>query len=462
MNILLISPFEQPIGLTYIAAYIREKIEGLNVKIIDAPALGYNDQDIENVIKEFKPTIVGTTASTPMVTKAINYLKIAKKIDKKILTVIGGIHATVMPEDTLKNKAVDIVVRNEGEETFTELINNINSYENIEGISYRKKGNIINNKNRKLIQDFNILPKPAWDLLPIDRYIYGPLKIKFINILTSKGCKGACNYCIHSKRLLGNNFRAKSPNKVVNEIIYLNKTYGIKYFRIVDDNFTYDKKRVMQFCRLINKKKLKIFIDFPNGTRADTVDYEMLKALKEAGCIMIAFGIESGNQGIVYKIGKGIHLDVVRKAVSDSKRAGINVAGFFMLGKLGENANTMQETINFAKELNCEHSSFSIATPYPGTIMWDVIKIKKGRILFKSWDEYSIFNKPTYELENVNKELINKYFKKANKDYYLRPLFILKLIKRILLPRNIIELNENLLTIKSSILIIKNSIRDKI
>ena len=446
MKVCLISPWEQPLGLASIATCIKDIAE---TKIIDLPALKWDIDDIKKFLTDYKPEIIGFTSMTQNFPQMIKIAKMTKKILPKSLIVFGGIHATVRPQDPLKYKFVDLVVRDEGEITFKEIIKTIKAkkdYKKIKGISYKIKNKIINNEKRELINNLNKLPEIDRSFLPMN-YRYGKFKIPYAHIITSKGCKGRCLFCIHSKKLQGEGFRTRSAINVYNEIKNIHDKYNIEFFRIIDDNLTYDRERIIKLCNLITKNKLKIYWDLPNGTRADTVDLELLKKMKKAGCFCIHYGIESGNQQIVYKMGKGTTLKQVEDAIKNTKKAGIRTGGFFMLGNLYENESTIRDTINFSKKLNCDHTTFYVCTPYPGTILWDIIE-KKGKHLFgNKWELYNVNGDPSLSIGDIDYKLIKKYYSKAFKEFYLRPKTVISLAKRILFPINKIDFLYNLDTL---------------
>jgi len=432
MKVLLIETWGYPLGLTYLAAVLEKK--NIDVKIFDM-CLKKNDRSqLIAEIKDYSPDLVGITSVTPTFPQALGIARVTKEALSQAMVVLGGIHVTVRPEDALSHREVDFVIRGEGEYTILELVEALGgerSYREIKGLSYKRKGKIIHNPSRPLNQDLDSLPFPARHLLNPDDYTLFFWKERFTSLGTSIGCKGACTFCIHSKRLLGPGFRANSPDYVVREIEEVHNQLGIRYFRIIDDNFTFDRNRVLKICDLLKEKSLDIFWDMPNGTRTDTIDKELMQRMYRAGCFNVDFGIESGDKTVLKKMGKGVSLNTMRQAVRDAKACGLIVGGYFMFGNLGDNRERMNKTIQFAKELNCHHVSFSLCTPYPGTVLWDRVE-KEGRWLNRdNWAEATIFGKPTFELGEVTEELLSGYRKYALRKYYLRFGYLFSLFKRL-------------------------------
>jgi anaerobic magnesium-protoporphyrin IX monomethyl ester cyclase len=252
---------------------------------------------------------------------------------------------------------------------------------------------------------------------------------KFANSLTSRGCPGMCIYC--NKLIFGHNVRMRSAKNIIEEIKYLNNKYNYSEFHIVDDLFTQDRNRVLEFCRLLKANNLKIKWKLGNGVRVGSVDFELLKIMKDAGLYSLSFGIESGNQKILNNMKKGQTIEMCRNAVIWANKVGLTTVGFFMIGNLGEDESTIQDTINFAKSLPLDIAQFSILVPFPGTPIRAIIE-KEGEILEKDWSKYdNIEGKALFEHNHLNKELMERMHKQAYNEFYMRPKFILSKIFKI-------------------------------
>ena len=422
-----ISTILPPLGLACIAAALKkEKIE---VKILDINALNLSMEETISYIGGYKPDIAGLTAATPTINECFNIAEAAKKANPKIKAVIGGPHPTALPEESIKKDFIDFVVIGEGEETMLELAREIKNgkkdFKKIRGLVFKDRGKIIKNAARERIKDLDALPFPAFELLPLDRYISASSKYKrFITILTSRGCPGQCNYC--NKLIFGNACNMRSAENIIGEIEFLMKRYGYREFHIVDDLFTINRKRIVDFCNFVLEKNIRIKWKCGNGVRVGTVDLELLRLMKKAGCYSLSYGIESGNQKILNNIRKGQALQQCINAVRWTKQAGIECVGFFMLGNLGEDEKTMQETIDFAKSLELDIAQFSILIPFPGTPIRQIIE-KEGKIFESNWENYdNLEGKAIFEHGGLKREIMERMHKKAYKEFYMRPKYMLK------------------------------------
>ena len=410
-----------PLSLPLIAAPLLK--EGYDVKIID---LDLSDQNLKDQIQKFNPDYVGITGSTPLFYEIIRISKIVKEIDQSIKIIVGGVHATIVPYDFLNSNLVDIVAYGEADFTLLEILKS-KKLEDVKGIYFKKDKKIIKTPPRELIKNLDILPFPSWELIDVKKYKSSYLSSKKNPVgpmETSRGCVFGCVYC--NKDIFGRMFRSKTYKRVVDEFEYtLNQ--GFKEIHICDDGFSTDMERAKKICDEIIKRKLDFSWSLFNGIRVDKIDDELAEKLKKAGCYQIAFGIESGNQDILNKIQKGVTLEQVRQAIKISKKAGLETFGFFMFGLPGETEKTMQDTINFAKELDMDLSKFDITIPYPGTKLYNDLE-KEGKILSKNWSDYIVHqdNKELFKHSNLSFATIHKYYKKSFRSYYLRPSYIYK------------------------------------
>jgi radical SAM superfamily enzyme YgiQ (UPF0313 family) len=439
MEIMLVNPpfkatFPQPpLGLVFIAS-VLEKI-GYNVSIIDAQALKIDENEVAE--RAAKADIVGITSMTITFNSAVNVAKAIKKINNSCFIIMGGSHVTVLPEKTLADvKEVDAIVIGEGEKTIAELINAIDKKENFEkilGISYRKEGKIITNPPRSTVENLDDLPMPAFHLLPIKNYRpYPPhgKKLPYMAIMTSRGCPYRCTFCF--KSIFGRRFITKSSKNVIEEIKALIEKFGVKELLFYDDSFTFNKNRTLELCDEIIKNNLKII--WSCETRVNLVDKELLEKMKEAGCYIISYGVESGDQTILNNLKKDITIEQAKEAFKLTKEADILTVAYFMIGSPGDSNETIRKTIDFAKELDADFAQFSICTPFPGSELFDNLT-QKG-IKIEDWDKASYVtskgkSKPIILTDNLNEEEIKKWYSKAYKEFYFRPKYWLKTILRI-------------------------------
>jgi len=296
--------------------------------------------------------------------------------------VLGGPHATVYPQRVMnESPVIDYVVRGEGEETFLALVQALDAggkdVGTIQGLTFRLRGEIISTPDRALIQDLDSLPFPARHLFELGRYgLCTPEGQPMFTLLSSRGCPYNCAYCF--KGIVGRTYRQRSPDNILSEIRQVIEQYGARNFYFIDDLFTIDLRRLHLIADQLITEKLDI--RWQCLGRVDRVNAEVLRKMYLAGCRRIHYGIESGNQGILQRIGKGIQLEQVRKAVRWAKEAGLQVKGYFMLGLPGDTEQTMQQTVDLAIELDLDEAMFSLTTPFPGTRLWEELVQKRPGI----------------------------------------------------------------------------------
>ncbi len=421
-----ITPIFPPLGLAYIAAVLKKN--DIEVRILEANAYNLNHSQIGNHIKEYSPDLVGITSTTSLIEEAH---EIAMLCPKEIIVVIGGIHASSMPQETLeKFRRFDYLVRGEGEFTMLELAQK-KAVSKIRGLSYKKNKEIIHNPDRELNNNLDELPFPARELLPMDKYFSAGAKQNPSDyILSSRGCPYQCIFCadhlVHGKK-----FRFRSPENIMEEVEEIYRR-GARDWDFVDDNFTLIAERVERFCDLMIEKGLnkKMSWRCSNGIRVDRITPELLRKMKKSGCYMVSLGIESGNGAILEKMKKSINLEKVRQAVKWCRKAGIETRGLFMFGNLGENKKTMRDTINFSKSLDLDTATFHITIPFPNTDYWKII-IKEGEIYPKNYRDYIAYGNVIFQHGELDEKTMMEMQKKAYKEFYFRPRIFINSIKNL-------------------------------
>ena len=420
---------QPPLGLAYLAAV--SKMEGVDVKIIDAHAERLSLKEITGRILEYKPELLGITMSTPVFDLSVKISKAVKR-EISVFILVGGPHPSTLPEETLGSGAIDVVCRGEGEETLAEVFDYFlkeKPLEKILGISFLNKGESVSTPDRPPIKNLDDLPFPCWDGFPLDRYFSPARKMRLsLPIMTSRGCPAKCYFCY--KGIFGSQYRFRSPRNVVNEIVYLKNRYHLQEFSIIDDNFSLLNKRSEEICNLIIERRLNLPWSLPNGIRASPLSENLFRLMKKSGCYRVFVGVETGDEQVLKSINKGISLKEVEEAVRLARKAGLEVGTFFMIGNLGEDAETIDKTIAFSLHLNPDFSQFTIATPYPGTVFYETIK-REGKFLFEKWGELGTYEKAVFEHGNLTADLINRKFREAYRKFYLRPNFIIRKIKGI-------------------------------
>lgn len=410
-----------PLGLAYIAAVLEKN--NISVTILDCAARDMDFQDLSKSLNGNDCVVVGITSTTPTISEALKTAKISdNELDAK--TVLGGPHPTFTHKQLLKeNRFVDYVVRGEGEKTFLELSRKVISGEEIEGvngINYRKDGEIIVNPDREFIEDLDDLPFPARHLLPNEKYQLFNINMPLTSMTTSRGCPMQCQFCA-SSAMHGNQMRRRSPGDVVKEMEYVRENYGIENVAFMDDTFTLFPDWIKKFTDLINEKNLQI--GWGCTARADRLDRNILSQMKEAGCHTLFFGVESGVQDILDNIQKGMEVDEVKKAFKLSRELDIRTIASLALGLPGETRETAEKTIEFVKDIKPDYALFSIATPYPGTGFYEDAK-KNDLIETDDWSKYNLFSS-IIDTE-LGVEGTKELQKSAFREFYLRPRYILR------------------------------------
>ena len=446
MNIVLINPpFGQyggleghggrqvPISLCYLAGYGREQNPDVEFRIIDADAEGLSHDETVARVLEDEPILIGITANTCVFDSVISLVGHLKKALPDTPVILGGHHPSALPEQSLIEANADLVSFGEGEITFDEVIGELRSgnreWSKVDGIVWRNEdGEPVRNGPRALIADLDILPFPARDL--IDNELYYPAPTKRVRggpntmLVSSRGCPYNCGFC-SAATIWTRAIRSRSPANLVAEIKQCIDLWGIHSFNFTDELFTVKKPRVLDICRTIVDAKLDI--SWVCSARAHHLDSETLEAMKAAGCREISFGIESGNEEILEKIDKALKLDEARRVVNLTKKAGIKTHASYIMGYLGETESTLRDTLRFSKELNTSIAAFFIASPLPGTPFYHEA-IEKGYVRPDvKWISYSpLSNKESVvEMPDLPVATIRKWHRKAIREYYLRPRYIL-------------------------------------
>lgn len=406
------------LGIGYLAASLRKRDIGCSIVDLRLPHRTIND--ILSYIKEFKPILVGITAFTNEVTAAGKIARLIKDQFSRLPIILGGPHASSIPIDSLKEfSGVDIVCIGEGEETVVELTHNFlqgnADFGAIKGIAFKKDDEIIINPARETTSDIDQLPFPAWDLFELEYYN------RIFMISSSRGCPYACYFC--NPGYLGGRTRARGYIQIADELEKDVKDFDARHFQFADATLSLLGEEIYRLCDEIVKRRLNKLISWNCETRADSVNAELLKKLKKAGCRWIAYGAETGSGYILQDIiGKKETMEDIIKAVRLTKKIGIKARCFFILGHYTETVDTIKETIQFALELNPDALSFGLLVPNPGTRLRELAEKGLGgmRILNNNWQNYNQFNYDCFELENLPLSELKKWQAKAYFTFYSR------------------------------------------
>jgi len=427
-----------PLGFMYMAGLLEK--DAFKVKILDCPLyynlrkkidkntvkIGLFSEQIEREIRDFQPDIVGVNCSFTMFEQdSFEIIDLVKKINNKIIVVVGGSHASSNTNHVMRNKNIDLAVVGEGELTMLEIAQKFRDkkrLDNINGTALIKSGKLIINKPRELIQNLDTL-EPSWHLLDFKKYFEHPdnyqvtMRSPSVNIVTSRGCPGNCKFCsVHT--VWGRKWRAMSPEKVLSQIELLYKKYGIRHFRFNDDNMTLDKKRILKICRGIISKKLDIRWDTPSGVAMWTLDEEVLTAMKNSGYYRISLGIESGCENTLKYIGKAVDLEKANRLINYCHKIRLWVASFFIIGFPYEGPEEIKETVSFIINSKINFPFIFVAQPYPGTEMYQDF-LKEG-LLERGFKETSTFVHTRYKSKYFSASQLNLIRAGTYKKFYLK------------------------------------------
>ncbi|MBC7326647.1 radical SAM protein [bacterium] len=409
-----------PIDLAYIAAVLEQ--EGVECRIKDYPVEGKGWSALERDLEIFSPDILIVSVTTPTFELDMKACEIAKKLNPSIITAAKGGHITVLDEEALKKHPyLDIALRGEVEETVKELAQGY-QLDKIEGITFRSNGRIIRNPDRKFIEDLDSLPFPARHLLDNSLYKRPDTNEPQTTIQTNRGCPGQCVFCLAGK-LSGRKLRLRSPKNIVDEIEECINKFNIRNFFFRADTFTWNKEWVIEICKEILRRNLNI--KWVCNSRVDTLDEERLRWMKASGCWLISLGIESGSQRILNLMGKAITKEDAKRAVELCKKYKIKSYAFYLFGLPWEREIDVFETIKFALELDSDYAEFHLAVPFPGTVLYDIVREKnliEGD--FQGYD-HSI---PIARTFYISREELLRWRRKAIFRFYLRPRYIFRTI----------------------------------
>lgn len=401
-------------------------------------------ESISQLLDRLPFDVVGISSPTPLIEHAWEAAREAKK--HNTVTILGGPHLTLMPDESMQHPEVDLVVRGEAEDTIIEIMHALEQdagtpdengtrrfshagWKHIQGLSWRDaEGKVRHNIDRPLNYNLDSIPMPAHHLFKIERYTnLQPLTdgldahARAYTIVTSRGCPYKCSYC--SKPVTGDTWRGRSVENVIAEWKMLVNDLHATEIGITDDIWNLKLPRAKELCRALIREKLNhVPWVTVHGMKVNHTDAELFQLMKEAGCKRVGFGVESGDENILKNVvRKSQTLDQVRAAFKNAKRAGLQTMGFFIFGMPHETAETMDATIRLAIELDPDLANFMIASPYPGTELWELVK-REGVLFSHTWDDYAIHSdKAHFEVGELTADLVERKWHEAYRRFYLRP-----------------------------------------
>jgi radical SAM superfamily enzyme YgiQ (UPF0313 family) len=390
----------------------------------DYPVENGTWQEVEKDIRDFRPDMLIIYTTITSVKHDLRTCSIAKEINPDIVTIAKGGDTTIQPVERLQMcEQLDIAIVGEPELTVLEIAQG-RELKDIKGICYRENGKIQRNPGRPFIEDLDILPFPSRHLLDQSRYIRPDTGEIQTTIQTGRGCPAKCIYCLSSV-VTGTKLRLRSPENVVDELEHCVKDYNIRNFFFRADTFSWDKEWVIRVCREILDRNLDIH--WVANNRVNAIDEERLVWMKKAGCWLVSFGIESGNQEILDKTRKGITLEESREALRLAKKCGLKTFLTFMIGMPWEDRKTIMETLDFARELDGDFFEVILPFPFPGTSYHEIAK-RDGLILDGAYDKMYDHFKPVVRTYHISAKELEELKKKSFWYLYARPQYIKKII----------------------------------
>ncbi|MHC4739103.1 MAG: B12-binding domain-containing radical SAM protein [Planctomycetota bacterium] len=416
-----------PLGLLYIASVLRDA--GHEIGFFDEGAKSKTGLSLLDYTAKFKPDACGIAAYTTNISETFKKISLIKKQIHECIMIIGGPHATVLPERTLDEcEDIDYLVCGEGENTTKELLDTLQNNGDVlsvDGLYLRANDKIQKTPPRELIKDLDSIPFPMYELIDNFQYVFDSLKVgeKLATLMTSRGCPYDCTFCA-AKAVWRGSFRRRSPENVVQEIKLLVDRYGYNELYFMDDLFAVNKRWLDNFYIL--KQENSINVPWKCLGRVDLLAYEDYEEMADSGCYLIQFGVESGDNEILEDINKKITTLQITEAFSQARLAGLNTYAFFIIGHRLDTYETILKTIYFAKKLCPDFLSFFCLVPFPGTKLYDLIpgesKYDWSRLMYSDWGR----NLPPIQISSVDSKDLLAFEQQAYAKVYLSMSYVLK------------------------------------
>ncbi len=378
-------------------------------------------------LKEYRPDLIAFTFHTPQADQAAALAALARQEDPSVEIVGGGVHATALPEETLRQSVYDALVLGEGEVPFEKILAG-EDLSSIPGVACQEDGRIHTNLLPPLISDLDDLPMPDYEVFDLPRYRVRKRLWKnaaIASIETSRGCPYNCSFCV-SNLVFGNKFRSKSPERVREEFERLHRL-GFREVLIQDDDFTVDQERAVGIFESLIASGLKMDFELSNGVRTERLTRDFLKTARRAGCYRLRIGIESGSPEVLKKVEKNLDLERLPKVIADAHAIGLEVIALFILGLPGETTETFRETLRFASTCGADMARLALFTPYPGSMIYEEW-LAEGRLLPASHSDYLMhqLEKPLYRHPTMSHPELVQCYHAFYRNFYLRPGYILR------------------------------------
>ena len=422
-----------PHGLMYLASYLRSQKPGLEIKIFDQMIDRLSEENLAAQLKSFTPDLVGIHAMH-FQAKSMHRIAALAKANSKAPVIVGGPYPSSEPERALADKNIDLAVRGEGEQTFLEIFEHLESgkdFSGIPGCAYQKDGKVVMAPERELLPDLDAIPFPAWDLIDLKKFFDWKVltqndiraRRELATIFTSRACPYGCIFC---HNMFGKKFRARSPENVMEEIKLLYEKYGVREIHFIDDCFNFDLDRAKKILQMIIDFKMDLKLAFPNGIRGDRLDQELIGLFKAAGAYKINFGIESGSERIQKMIRKSLDLQKIKTNIELAAKAGIFTHGFFMMGFPDETEDDLKATIEFAVESKLHTAGFALLSPFPGTRVREIAEQMGKKVIFDPDD--TSYAAIACNLTALPDSELARYHRMAHWKFYFRPGQVLRIL----------------------------------
>ncbi len=406
-----------PLGLAYIGAALRGA--GHEVELFDCLRGGWSHDDLSRQLGDWNPDVVGITTTTPEIQGTVEAGVVARSYARYV--VVGGPHISLLPEETLAHACFDFAISGEGELAVVRLLEVLRKggeFSSVPGLVWRQDGRVVSNPPA-IAEDIDSLPFPDRSLIPPRRYERADARKPMATMISTRGCPFRCGFCHRPPEQRKVRFR--SAEAVVDEMARLVGDWGVKEIIFCNDMLTIDAARMEELCRAVRKRRLRV--RWQGASRVDLVDRSLMGLMKEAGCTQLKFGVESGSQEVLDRMRKGITLEQARAAFRDARAAGLKTGAYFILGYVEETPETLEATINFARELQPDYVMFYPGVPLPGTLFYRQA-VEAGLIEPGYWRDYTLgvrSDRLPYLVPGLE-----KWLRKAFGSFYYRPAYWLK------------------------------------
>lgn len=415
------------LGMAYLAAVALDL--GHQVRIIDAEAEGISMARLEEELRREAPQVVALQTFCTTIRKCFAICDKAKEILPGTSTLLGGVQATLFPDECIIRPAVDYLVIGEGEQTFAELLRLIEDQGDpaaVDGLVWKREdsGEVVHNRPRALIEDLDQLPFPARHLLPMKKYRSGAQLRgrRTVHLMTSRGCPFNCGFC-SSHEVFGRTHRFQSTERVLAEIGKVVEEQGADEIQFYDESFTANRKRVLDLCEGLRRSFPRL--KWTCFTRADLVNPDLLREMKRAGCYQIFYGVESGVPRLLELVNKRIPLEKTEQAFRWTSKAGIQITASFILTLPTETVEETEQSIRFGLKLNPEFVYWLTFVPYPGTRLSEYA-LQVGTMTHDDLERYNVFEDVCYLPAGREPAEIEKTVRRAYRRFYLRPSYLLR------------------------------------